>query len=68
MQRMLDAFLEFSRDSESSAVPAEEIDPGFMRQIVEDAQRAGQHVELRVGRGQGLMPLRPWLCAAPWRT
>lgn len=58
MERMLNAFLEFSRDAAEGA--AEEIDPAdLIRQIAGDAQRAGIPVELGEIRGEGVVMLRP---------
>ncbi|WP_296764702.1 ATP-binding protein [Sediminimonas sp.] len=46
MQRMLDEFLSFARGTATDTLP-ENTDPGVMiRELVEDAQRAGKPVEL----------------------
>ncbi len=58
MQSLLDAFLEFSRGAAESAPEA--VDPEtWLSQIVDDAQRAGQQVELVSVEGQGSAMLRP---------
>lgn len=58
MQRMLDAFLEFSRGA-SEAAP-ELVDPTVLvGQVVEDAKRAGTPVELMQCSGEGDVMLRP---------
>ncbi len=58
MQSLLDAFLEFSRGTAESA--PESIDPNiWLSQIIDDAQRAGQPVELVSIEGQGTAMLRP---------
>jgi len=58
MERMLDAFLEFSRDA--SEGEAEPVDPmALIRRIVEDANRAGRSVELGEISGAGTVMLRP---------
>ncbi|TMV08726.1 HAMP domain-containing protein [Ruegeria sediminis] len=58
MQRLLDTFLEFSRGA-SEGTP-EAVDPGtLLRQIVEDARRAGRSVELSECQSNGKVMLRP---------
>ncbi len=58
MQRMLDAFLEFSRGAVASGDP-EAVDPAtLVSEIVADAQRAGREVELLETSGRGQVPLR----------
>lgn len=58
MQRLLDAFLDFSR-SDALDEPAEPADPvSLVRQVISDAHRAGQAVELVGVEGTGLAPLR----------
>ncbi len=58
MQSLLDAFLEFSRGAAESA--PESVEPDiWLSQIVDDAQRAGQQVELVSVEGQGAAMLRP---------
>ncbi|MEZ5714888.1 MAG: ATP-binding protein [Paracoccaceae bacterium] len=58
MQRLLDEFLSFVRDA--SEGEAEPVDPvALVRQIVEDCQRAGDPVELRLASGDGTVALRP---------
>ncbi len=58
MQRLLDAFLDFSRGL-TEADP-ERVDPQeLVRLIVEDAQRAGTPVTLTGSSGEGQMMLRP---------
>lgn len=58
MQRMLDAFLEFSRGA-SEADP-EQVDPAaLVRQVVDDAKRAGTPVALKECSGEGDVMLRP---------
>nr|WP_321252750.1 ATP-binding protein [uncultured Ruegeria sp.] len=58
MQSLLDAFLEFSRGAAEGA--PEEVNPEILlRQIVEDAQRAGLAVELVSVEGGGTVMLRP---------
>ncbi len=58
MQSLLDAFLDFSRGAAESA--PEEVEPeNWLSQIVDDAQRAGQQVELISVDGQGTAMLRP---------
>lgn len=60
MTRMVDAFLDYSRDSARES-PAEEIEPfEFLRGIVSDAQRAGQDVSLSGTQGDAsLVTCRP---------
>ncbi|WP_146345623.1 ATP-binding protein [Phaeobacter marinintestinus] len=59
MQRLLDAFLDFSRGAASAGEP-EKVDPKeLVRTIVEDAQREGKQVELVEASGEGLIALRP---------
>ncbi|EEE39159.1 sensor histidine kinase [Rhodobacteraceae bacterium KLH11] len=58
MQSLLDAFLDFSRGTAESA--PESVQPvNWLSQIVDDAQRAGQPVELVSVEGQGAAMLRP---------
>ncbi|PKP73001.1 MAG: two-component sensor histidine kinase [Alphaproteobacteria bacterium HGW-Alphaproteobacteria-6] len=58
MQRLLDAFLDFSR-SDALDEPAEPADPvSLLRQVVADAHRSGQPVDLVAVEGAGLAPLR----------
>jgi two-component system osmolarity sensor histidine kinase EnvZ len=58
MQRLLDAFLDFS--SGVAEGEAEAIDPqDLVRRIVEDAQRAGTPVTLTLSSGSGTILLRP---------
>ncbi len=58
MQSLLDAFLDFTRGAAESA--PEEVEPeNWLSQIVDDAQRAGQKVELISVDGQGTAMLRP---------
>ncbi len=58
MERMLNAFLEFSRDA--SEAEAEPVEPqALIRRIVKDARRAGRSVQLGEMRGQGTVMLRP---------
>ncbi len=58
MQRLLDAFLDFS--SGLAEGDPEEVDPlEFVRLIVEDAQRAGNPIELTQASGEGTIMLRP---------
>ena len=58
MERMLDAFLDFSRDASEGV--AEPVDPGnLIRRIVDDATRSGKTVRLGEMRGQGEVTLRP---------
>lgn len=58
MQRMLDAFLDYSR-SASEAAP-EPTDPvNLLTQIVEDAQREGKPVVVSECEGEGTVMLRP---------
>ena len=58
MQRLLDAFLDFSRGA--AAGEAEPTDPvALVRGIVEDAQRAGKPVRLGQLKGAGEVPLKP---------
>lgn len=57
MQRLLDTFLEFSRGAaEGEPEPADPV--ALVRQIVEDAQRAGKPVTLAETRGAGEAMLR----------
>ncbi|MGV6804068.1 MAG: ATP-binding protein [Ruegeria sp.] len=58
MQSLLDAFLDFSRGA-SEGDPVEIQPDEFLRQIVDDARRAGQSVELETIEGQGTVLLRP---------
>lgn len=58
MQRLLDAFLDFSKGVAEGE--PEETDPkALLRQIVEDAQRAGIAVTLGETSGEGTVMLRP---------
>ncbi|GGH40278.1 two-component system, OmpR family, osmolarity sensor histidine kinase EnvZ [Cribrihabitans marinus] len=58
MQRLLDAFLEFSRGVAESGF--ESLDPAeLLREVVDDQRRAGLDVELVECEGQGEMTLRP---------
>jgi len=58
MQRLVDAFLDFSKGA-SEGEP-EEVDPAaLVRQVVEDARRAGKPVELSKVKGDGKVMLRP---------
>jgi two-component system, OmpR family, osmolarity sensor histidine kinase EnvZ len=58
MQRLLNAFLDFSRGVAEG--DPEETDPkALLRQIVEDAQRSGKAVELGELSGEGTVMLRP---------
>jgi two-component system osmolarity sensor histidine kinase EnvZ len=58
MQLLLDAFLDFSRGVAEG--PAEAIEPAvLLRQIVEDARRAGHQAELVSVEGDGTAMLRP---------
>jgi len=59
MQRLIDTFLDFARgDAETAA--SEPTDPvALVREIVSDAQRAGQAVSLGSLAGEGVVPLRP---------
>ncbi|WP_163850492.1 ATP-binding protein [Pseudooceanicola aestuarii] len=58
MQRMLDEFLSFARGTAQEE--AKPVDPAaLVRELVEDAQRAGQPVTLGIVQGSGTMPLRP---------
>ena len=58
MERMLDAFLEFSRDA--SEGDAEPVDPQVLiGRIVDDAKRAGKPVQLGETQGEGTVMLRP---------
>ena len=59
MERMLDEFLAFAR-GDAEAGEAELTDPmALVRQIVEDAQRAGTPVELIRTEGDGEVALKP---------
>ncbi|MFW2587309.1 ATP-binding protein [Sagittula sp. SSi028] len=59
MQRLIDAFLEFARgDAQTAATEPTDI-MGLIRTIVEDAERAGQKVEIAELSGEGEVPLRP---------
>ncbi|MDA7430748.1 ATP-binding protein [Primorskyibacter aestuariivivens] len=59
MERMLDEFLAFAR-GDAEAGDAELTDPmALVRQIVEDAQRAGTRVELVKTEGAGEIVLKP---------
>ncbi|WP_171173785.1 ATP-binding protein [Ruegeria sp. HKCCA4633] len=58
MQSLLDAFLDFTRGAAEGS--PEEVQPDvFIRQIVEDAKRAGHQAELIGVEGQGAVLLRP---------
>ena len=58
MQRLLDAFLEFSRGVAETGF--ETLDPAaLLREVVDDQRRAGLDVELIGCEGQGEMILRP---------
>ncbi|WP_209596429.1 ATP-binding protein [Ruegeria sp. HKCCSP351] len=58
MQSLVDAFLEFSRGASEGS--PEEINPAeFVRQIVDDANRAGHRAELVTVEGEGTAMLRP---------
>ncbi len=58
MQSLLDAFLDFSRGAAEGS--PEEVEPkALVRQIVEDAKRAGYQAELVDVDGQGTVMLRP---------
>ncbi len=58
MQKLLDAFLDFSRGTaEGDPEPTDAVD--LIRQIVKDAQRAGAPVELVGAEGAGPVMLRP---------
>ena len=58
MQSLLDAFLEFSRGTAETT--SESVEPEiWLSQIIDDAQRAGQQVELISVEGQGRAMLRP---------
>ncbi|WP_170463477.1 ATP-binding protein [Ruegeria arenilitoris] len=58
MQLLLDAFLDFSRGAAEG--PPEAVDPeALLRQIVDDAQRAGHQAELVAVEGDGTAMLRP---------
>ncbi|SDW36809.1 two-component system, OmpR family, osmolarity sensor histidine kinase EnvZ [Ruegeria halocynthiae] len=58
MQSLLDAFLDFSRGTAESS--PEEVEPEYwLSQIIDDAQRAGQNVELVSVEGQGTAMVRP---------
>lgn len=58
MQALLDAFLDFSRGAADGAT--EEVHPeAFVRQIVDDARRAGYEADLVSVEGQGTVMLRP---------
>lgn len=58
MEHMLDAFLEFASGASESA--AEPVDPhALVRQIAENATRAGETVHLGEMQGQGEVMLRP---------
>ncbi len=58
MQRLLDAFLDFSRGVAEGEPEA--TDPhDLVRRIVEDAQRAGTQVQLGEMAGEGMVMLRP---------
>ncbi|NOC44547.1 ATP-binding protein [Ruegeria sp. HKCCD7559] len=58
MQSLLDAFLDFSRGAAEGS--AEEVQPDeFLRQIVDDAKRAGHQAELIAVEGQGTVMIRP---------
>ena len=69
MHSLLDAFLEFSRGTAAST--PESVDPeNWLSQIIDDAQRAGQQVELISVEGQGragqFYVRQPY--AGQWRT
>ncbi|NOD63201.1 MULTISPECIES: ATP-binding protein [unclassified Ruegeria] len=58
MQSLLDAFLDFTRGAAEGS--PEEVQPDvFIRQIVEDAKRAGHQADLIGVEGQGTVMLRP---------
>ena len=61
MQHLVDAFLEFGR--QDAADKPEEVDPaGLLKQVLEDAERAGQAVHLAkasLKAGMVSLPLRP---------
>jgi len=58
MQRLLDAFLDFSKGAAEG--DPEAVDPlDLVRQIVEDAQRVGTPVTLVSATGEGTVMLRP---------
>ncbi|WP_170752904.1 ATP-binding protein [Ruegeria lacuscaerulensis] len=58
MQLLLDAFLDFSRGAAEGA--PEQVDPSeLLKQIVNDAQRAGHTAELVATEGSGAAMLRP---------
>ena len=58
MQRLLDAFLDFSRGVAEGE--PEEVDPGaLVEQAVEDARRGGRAVTLAAMQGEGTVMLRP---------
>ncbi|WP_299946299.1 ATP-binding protein [uncultured Ruegeria sp.] len=58
MQSLLDAFLDFARGTAESS--PEVVEPEiWLSQIIDDAQRAGQKVELVSVEGQGTAMLRP---------
>ena len=58
MQRLLDAFLDFSKGAAEGE--PEEVDPqALVRQLVEDAERAGNPVSLGEVSGEGRVMLRP---------
>ncbi|KIC44498.1 histidine kinase [Ruegeria sp. ANG-S4] len=58
MQSLLDAFLEFSRGAAEGAPETITPEP-WLRQITDDALRAGQNVELVSVEGQGTASLSP---------
>ncbi len=58
MQSLLDAFLDFSRGAAEGTPESVEVEP-WLRQIVDDSQRAGQKVTLASVEGEGSATLRP---------
>lgn len=58
MQTLLDAFLDFSRGAAEGAPEDVDLEP-LLRQIIEDAKRAGYSVELVSVEGDGTAMLRP---------
>ncbi len=61
MNRMIDAFLAVAREDAQTGPPEERAALPFVRSVVEDAQRAGQNVELRVAEGdpEEIVTFRP---------
>ncbi|MGR3617043.1 MAG: ATP-binding protein [Paracoccaceae bacterium] len=58
MQQLIDAFLEFARDSSEGQM--EETDPcDLVRRVVDGAQREGKDVHLGLIKGEGELQLRP---------